>query len=492
MTGSKEFFPTISSLVALGEFAQTDLGDEQTAPATRSSEAQQQQAEAEWQAAIAALSHLLTQQLPPPSNDLSPAGVLLSGPFPVLDDADLMARLSSWTFIPQPLEQLALTFTQLMPAEYPAAKQRLSARLLPLIEDDPLAAERFCLVLTRSFSLILVLGKDANGEIHFQFSFTPKVVESVWQQLRSRVHLVRPQQLDQLAPLVETFAPRTPDYRLVSHFSRLLLAQLPRTQPPERADATDVTLPAVQYAYPEPTSGTDTELLKAMAHEIRTPLTTIRTFTRSLLKRKDLQTTVRHRLQQIDRECTQQIDRFNLIFHAVELEATNRPRSPLTAISLSQIFHDAIPQWQHAAHRRNLSLEVELPPQLPTVASDPTLLRQVLTGLVELFTHSIPTHSHIQMQVILAGHQLKLQFQSQLQSGSATPTCIPPPLQTLGNLLMFQPETGGVSLNLKATKNLFQALGAKLIVRDRSAQEATWTVFLPLETTVDPSTYRIV
>ncbi|MBE9076030.1 HAMP domain-containing histidine kinase [Romeria aff. gracilis LEGE 07310] len=489
MAGSKEFLPTISSLVALGEFAQTAPLDEQTATAARSTEIQQQQAEAEWQAAIAALSHLLTQQLPPQSRATSTQGVLLSGPFPVLENTDLMAQLSSWTFIPQTLEQLALTFTQLMPAEYPASKEQLSDRLLPLIEDDPLAAERFCLVLTQSFSLILVLGKDANGEIHFQFSFTPRIVESVWQQLRSRVHLVRPQQLERLEPLVETFAPREPDYRLVSHFSRLLLTQLPRSQPPQRADAAEAA-PAVQYAYHEPTDGTDTELLKAMAHEIRTPLTTIRTFTRSLLKRKDLQANVKHRLQQIDRECTRQIDRFNLIFHAVELEATNRPRSPLTAISLSQIFQDAIPQWQHAAQRRNLSLDVELPSQLPSVASDPALLRQVLTGLVELFTHSIPANSHIQMQVMLAGHQLKLQFQSQLASPANA--CIPPPLQALGNLLMFQPETGGVSLNLKATKNLFHALGAKLIVRDRSAQEATWTVFLPLETTVDPSAYRIV
>jgi len=47
---------------------------------------------------------------------------------------------------------------------------------------------------------------------------------------------------------------------------------------------------------------------------------------------------------------------------------------------------------------------------------------------------------------------------------------------------MFQPETGGLSLNLQATKNLFEALGAKLTVRERSNQGTTWTVFLPLET----------
>jgi hypothetical protein len=40
-----------------------------------------------------------------------------------------------------------------------------------------------------------------------------------------------------------------------------------------------------------------------------------------------------------------------------------------------------------------------------------------------------------------------------------------PLLQALGPLLMFQPETGSLSLNLAVTKNLFQAIGGKLTMR---------------------------
>jgi len=54
-------------------------------------------------------------------------------------------------------------------------------------------------------------------------------------------------------------------------------------------------------------------------------------------------------------------------------------------------------------------------------------------------------------------------------------------LRSLGQLLMFQPETGTLSLNLAVTKSLFQALGGKLIVRDRPQQGEVMTVFLPLE-----------
>ncbi|HEY9826698.1 MAG TPA: hypothetical protein V6D19_14735, partial [Stenomitos sp.] len=56
-----------------------------------------------------------------------------------------------------------------------------------------------------------------------------------------------------------------------------------------------------------------------------------------------------------------------------------------------------------------------------------------------------------------------------------------PILQAVGQLLMFQPETGGLSLSLPATKHLFQALGGKLTVRKHQDSEVL-TLFLPLGT----------
>ncbi len=510
---SEQLLPTISALVALGEFSQDELVASdpqilQTVNDELTAEAKQQRAKREWQGAIAALNQLLVQQtsLPqksskPKSNKTSgrtskrnrrkgPQALVLSGPVPMLTNIEqLQQRASNWTFVPSSSDAFASAFSALSPVERIIQqtqkafgyKQAYAPRLLPLLEDDPLSQEQFALVLTADFSLILVLGEDADGELSFQFSFMPQVVNSVWRMLRSRIMMIRPQQLEFVETLVEQFKPKDPNYRIVSQFNRWMLACLPQptTQPMQvasqpQADSDDATSSDV----------TDSDFLKAMAHEIRTPLTTIRTYTRGLLKRDDLDEQLIKRLNSIDRECTQQIDRFSLIFKAVELEAASQSlRSPLSAIALHQVFQEAIPQWQQAARRRNLSLEVGLPPNLPMVASDPTMLQHVLTGLVELFTHSVSPGSHIQLHVLHAGEQLKLQFQSQADPNQPNPQpdCSPP-LQSLGHLLMFQPETGGLSLNLEATKNLFHALGAKLTVRERSNQGTTWTVFLPLET----------
>lgn len=48
---------------------------------------------------------------------------------------------------------------------------------------------------------------------------------------------------------------------------------------------------------------------------------------------------------------------------------------------------------------------------------------------------------------------------------------------------MFQPETGCLSLNMAVTKNLFQALGGKLVIKQRPQQGNVMTIYLPLSET---------
>jgi hypothetical protein len=231
----------------------------------------------------------------------------------------------------------------------------------------------------------------------------------------------------------------------------------------------------------------DIELLQAFAHEVRTPLTTIRTITRLLLKQRDLHPKVVKRLEMIDRECTEQIDRMELLFRAVELETSPSVKSintQLTPMSLDRVLQQSIPRWQEAASKRNLTLDVVLPQELPTVVSNPQMLDRVLTGLMENFTRSLPAGSHIQVQVIPAGDQLKLQLspKPELNEASSTKNDRTPPIRkAIGQLLMFQPETGTISLNLNVTKHLFQAIGGKLIVRQRPHHGEVLTIFLPLE-----------
>jgi signal transduction histidine kinase len=482
--------PSLSDILAIGDSSPQEAAvcawrDSTAVVSPQLSIAQQRvRAEREWSGAIVALEILLLSH---PMELAFGKGLVISCPVPVLSQPRLLDHFSTWSFTADPLATMTWLPFQLLPAG-PSTKSRSSSTTLPLLPVDPLAAEQFCLVLTAQFSLVLLLGEDGGGHPVFRFSFDPEEIERAWQVLRFRVMLMSPGYIAQLDAEFKQFPPIAPDYKIVTRFSHLMLTQLALPIADSLAPTPTVSPQSVPSPVPCLTAvdSPDIELLQAIAHEVRTPLATIRTLTRSLLKRLELSPDIVKRLEMIDRECSEQIDRFGLIFRAVELETSATPVTALTATSLAEVLQQSMPRWQKQASQRSLTLEVILPPQMPRVVSDPTMLDQALTSLIDRAARSLPSGSHIQVEVSLAGDQLKLQVQSQWDADSSTGSAsgtehYRPCLKSLGQLLMFQPETGSLSLNMAVTKNLFQALGGKLIVRERPEQGEVLTIFLPLE-----------
>ena len=152
-------------------------------------------------------------------------------------------------------------------------------------------------------------------------------------------------------------------------------------------------------------------------------------------------------------------------------------------MSLQQLFNQRMPRWESILERRSLDFKVSLPDDLPAIAiRDPNMLDQVLTGLIEQLSHTLPLGSQISLQLTLAGDQLKLQLLSSspdddhLEGHSSKSM-----LKAVGQLLMLQPETGNLSLSLPATKQIFNFLGGKLTVRQSPPCGEVLTMFLPLD-----------
>ena len=441
----------------------------------------------EWFGAIAAaenlLRHTLDQDCPPEQNL---QGLVFSSPVPVFSDLTLISHLQTGVFTPEAFE-----FKALMPGgnKEQATNQDCLVNStiwkLPLIPNDPIIQEQFCLILTNTFALVLVLGTNEDGIPHFYFSFAPPTINKIWQTLRARLAIVNHPHLKELDNLVATFTLNCPDYNLVSQFSRQILFNLPNLTSlainshshRETVSIPEVAKEPLNYVgnkLPHPNSEIEMELLQALTHEIRTPLTTIRTLTKLLLKKKqDFSSKVTQRLQAIENECTEQIERMELIFRATELESSPIKQDPvqLTAFYLETILEQTVPRWRQQAQRRNVKIDVFVPDHLPEIVSDPDMLDRALTGLMESCTRSLSTGGKISVSVATAGDRLKLQVISNSNYN---------PFKSLGQLLMFQPETGCLSLNLDVTKNIFHNLGGKLTVRQKSKEGRELTIFLPL------------
>ena len=161
----------------------------------------------------------------------------------------------------------------------------------------------------------------------------PATLSDVLVQLGGRLEHQSPAQAEQLRKALESIGSLQSNAAWSEQFWPRLTERLTGTAPGLMLQPIQAERP------PEAPSHGDLNLLEAITHEVRTPLATIRTLIRSLLRRKDLADVVVNRLRQIDVECSEQIDRFGLIFHAAELQRepneANLARTDLQAMPVS-------------------------------------------------------------------------------------------------------------------------------------------------------------
>lgn len=431
----------------------------------------------EWNGAIASLEKLLNLTIGGDKNNHeSKQGVIISSPTPIISDIKLVSQLETVVFSTSNSEKMAL-----MPCDFQTKFQSVSP--LSFIDvslniNDSLINEQFCLVLTKQFSCLIIKSFDKNNKSKFQFSFAPEVINKAWLLLKRRLISSRNYHTQYLDNLVLKFSPIIPDYKIVSQFTRYLLKELKHFNISKIEEEVN-TIPRQSESislkktplppYPE------FELLQALTHEIRTPLTTINTIAKLLIKRAKLTPDSVKHLELIEQECTEQINRMELIFRAAELESkpAKQEQVRLVPTSLEEILNSTIPSWKKQAERRNIILDIIIPQKLPKIFSDPIILTQILGGLIEKFTRNLPSGSNFEVLILPAGNQLKLQFVSESNFNNDHVKC-------LGKLLLFQPDTGSLSLSHDVTKNIFHALGGKFTIKQKPHKGEILTIFLPL------------
>ena len=223
---------------------------------------------------------------------------------------------------------------------------------------------------------------------------------------------------------------------------------------------------------------TEAKLLKAISHEVRTPLATIRTLISSTLKKYKMDESMRNRLIQIDNECNEQIDRFGLIFNAAELVSNEvSPLNQLAKINLVEIFNKLTPSWNKQLKRRGISLIIDIPGQLPQILSNSEKLELMLRGLIDKNTRGLKEGSTLILELRPAGQKLKLQlkvqkldsFANEIPKGESNGSDI-------GPVLNWNPQTGSLQLSQTATQKLLASLGGHVTQR----RDAGLTVFFPI------------
>ena len=418
----------------------------------------------------AALETIQAELLPATSN--TPArGVWIAAPLPALYDPDLLAGFEGWVWTPDQLHLNAGHPSALLP---PDRLHRLDHdsrtgrpyQRLSLLESDGL--DPLLIVITAERQVALAL-HGASDRRQLLMRSDPETLGALLALLDQRLQDQAPEQARALRRAIGALGPLQSSEQFGQRFWPCLAERLACMAP-------SLTLQTLREAdTTNDPAEAELSLLEAITHEVRTPLATIRTLIRSLLRRKDLPAVVMGRLQQIDSECTEQIDRFGLIFHAAELQRQPSPPGGLARTDLGRMLEDLAPGWEQQLQRRGITLELDLNANLPAVLSDPGRLEPMLGGLIDRSSRGLPEGAQLLIQLRPAGARLKLHLRGQVRHGGATPSAAERTAE-LGPVLSWNPGTGSLQLSQGATRRLLASLGGRLIQqRDRGL-----TVFFPV------------
>ncbi|WP_052043957.1 MULTISPECIES: HAMP domain-containing histidine kinase [unclassified Prochlorococcus] len=405
-------------------------------------------------------------------------GLWLASPLPALYESKLLDQLDGWAWTPDEFSVLNPSNAGLLP---PASvrsiksinhinKSRSSgfSRLSLRQEDgfDPLL-----IILSREVQIALALQGNP-GERNLIMRSDPETITDVLNILDQRLNFEKSADAKAIRNSIADLGPLKSNEDIHKIFWPLIASRLAGLAP-----SLNIQTYQDQDTFEELDTKTSGEisLLEALTHEIRTPLSTIRTLIRSLLRKTDMPEIAISRLKEIDAECTEQIDRFGLIFNAVELERNNCQKSNLAKTDLGNILELLFPVWQNQLERRGVKLSLDVTPDLPAVLSDPERLELMLGGLIDRNTRGLRSGGMLLLELRPAGQRLKLKITSNFSNPKEYDEIAMEPSSDLGTVLSWNPNTGSLQLTQAATQRLLASLGGRLTRRrDRGI-----TIFFP-------------
>jgi len=401
-------------------------------------------------------------------------GLWLSSPLPALYEPKLLKKFQGWVWAPKDLLNLTNpSFGMLPPSKSFAMdipNHSSKYERLTLLEED--GNDPLLIVITPEIQIALALeGKCQERKLLMRSD--PETLSDLLTLLDNRLNSENIEQANHLRNALGEMGQLKTNDDLSKVFWPLLSQRLADIAPSLNIQ----TLPdQIINENQSSVKNSEISLLEALTHEIRTPLATIRTLIRSLLRKKDLPKVVEKRLKQIDIECTEQIDRFGLIFNAVELERSKPEQTTLALTDLGKMLTILSPVWSDQLERKGLKLILDITPDLPKVLSDSEGLELMLTGLIDRNTRGLQTGGELTLKLRPAGQRLKLQILTKLSTVNNSEAHENVSNEEIGPVLSWNPATGNLQLSQAATQRLLKSLGGRLTNR----RDSGITIFFPI------------
>jgi two-component system, OmpR family, phosphate regulon sensor histidine kinase PhoR len=217
-----------------------------------------------------------------------------------------------------------------------------------------------------------------------------------------------------------------------------------------------------------------------VSHEFKTPLTAIQGFAETLLAGAlDDPENNRRFLEIIRNHATRLARLTNDLLKLARIEA-GKMELEFSSVGLLELIEACTETTLLKANRKEITLEISVPPQLPPVRGDAALLRDVLQNLLDNAIQYTPARGHISV-VASAGPREAVV--------TVADTGIGIPLADSERIFerfyrvdaARSREAGGTGLGLSIAKHIVEAHGGKLWVESTVGQGSKFSFSLPLD-----------
>lgn len=220
------------------------------------------------------------------------------------------------------------------------------------------------------------------------------------------------------------------------------------------------------------------DLLKHVAQELRTPLTTMKTAL-SLLESPQLKLPQRQRyMQLLHSECDRQSSLITGLLELVQLEQTAVPENA-PPIHLADVVPGVVSTYQAIAQEKGVQLGYTIPTGLPPVTCPESWLRQIVMNLLLNSIKFTPAEGQVLVKAKRQGDYIQLDFQD---TGVGIASHELPRIfdRFYRGRLPLGDDHPGAGLGLTIVQQLLLRCGGSISVQSRLGKGSTFKVLIPI------------